>query len=229
MQQFIDDLPVTISRKAIQNLHLRVLPDGSVQISAPRRMPMSVITGFVREKRGWIARQQEKMAARPARTAPDYSDGQLVYLWGCAYPLRLHLVSRGRSAEFTGSEILLHIHPDDRPAQREALLNECYRQQLYAQIEQRLPYWTARTGLFPSSWQIKNMKTRWGSCSTQTKKIWLNLQLAKQPPDGLDYVIAHELTHLRYPGHGADFKAFLTRVYPGWPQVRKALNEHTFI
>ena len=229
MQQLIDDLPVTISRKSIKNLHLRVLTDGSIHISAPKRMPMSFIISFVREKRGWIVRQQEKMAARPAITNPDYSSGQLVYLWGSAYPLRLQAASRGRQAEFTGAEILLSVHPNDGPAQREALLNELYRKLLFAQIEARLPYWTARTGLFPSSWQIKNMKTRWGTCNTQTKKIWLNLQLAKQPPTCLDYVIAHELTHLRYPGHGADFKAFLTRVYPGWPQIRKALNEHTFI
>ena len=73
------------------------------------------------------------------------------------------------------------------------------------------------------------MKTRWGTCNTATRKIWLNLQLVKQPPDCLDYVIAHELTHLRYPGHGQDFKAFLTRAMPNWPEVRKALNNQTFV
>ena len=73
------------------------------------------------------------------------------------------------------------------------------------------------------------MKTRWGTCNTATRKIWLNLQLAKQPPVCLDYVIAHELTHLRYPGHGQDFQAFLTRAMPNWPEVRKALNNQTFV
>ena len=73
------------------------------------------------------------------------------------------------------------------------------------------------------------MKTRWGTCNTATRKIWLNLQLAKQPPVCLDYVIAHELTHLCYPGHGQDFKAFLTRAMPNWPEVRTALNNQTFV
>ena len=128
-----------------------------------------------------------------------------------------------------GQEIVLSVHPEDDTSQRESLLNDFYREALSNQIAARLPLWEARTGLHPSAWQIKNMKTRWGTCNTATRKIWLNLQLAKQPPVCLDYVIAHELTHLRYPGHGQDFKTFLTCVMPNWPEVRKALNNQTFV
>ena len=128
-----------------------------------------------------------------------------------------------------GQEIVLSVHPEDDTSQRESLLNDFYREALSNQIAARLPLWEARTGLHPSAWQIKNMKTRWGTCNTATRKIWLNLQLAKQPPVCLDYVIAHELTHLCYPGHGQDFKAFLTRAMPNWPEVRKALNNQTFV
>lgn len=230
MQRTIDGLCVTIVRKSIKNMHLRVLsPDGKIQITAPNRLSVSQIDRFVREKRGWIETQQQRLSERPAATNPAFADGQTVYLWGGSYTLRLEEASRGRSALQRGQEIVLSIRPEDDAAQRESLLNGFYREALSNQIAARLPLWEARTGLHPSAWQIKNMKTRWGTCNTATRKIWLNLQLAKQPPVCLDYVIAHELTHLRYPGHGQDFKTFLTRAMPNWPEVRKTLNNQTFV
>lgn len=230
MQRTIDGLSVTIVRKSIKNMHLRVLsPDGEIQITAPNRLPLSQIDRFVREKRGWIEARQQQLAERPAATNPAFADGQTVYLWGGSYTLRLEEASRGRSALQRGQEIVLSVHPEDDTSQRESLLNDFYREALSERIAARLPLWEARTGLHPSAWQIKNMKTRWGTCNTATRKIWLNLQLAKQPPVCLDYVIAHELTHLRYPGHGQDFQAFLTRAMPNWPEVRKALNNQTFV
>ena len=230
MQRTIDGLSVTIVRKSIKNMHLRVLsPNGEIQITAPNRLSVSQIDRFVREKRGWIAARQQQLAERPAATDPAFADGQPVYLWGESYTLRLAAAVRGRSALQRGQEIVLSVHPEDDTSQRESLLNGFYREALSNQIAARLPLWEARTGLHPSAWQIKNMKTRWGTCNTATRKIWLNLQLAKQPPVCLDYVIAHELTHLRYPGHGQDFQAFLTRAMPNWPEVRKALNNQTFV
>ena len=230
MQRTIDGLCVTIVRKSIKNMHLRVLsPDGEIQITAPNRLPLSQIDRFVREKRAWIAARQQQLAARPVATDPAFADGQAVYLWGGSYTLRLEEASRGRSALRRGQEIVLSVHPEDDTSQRESLLNDFYREALSERIAARLPLWEARTGLHPSAWQIKNMKTRWGTCNTATRKIWLNLQLAKQPPVCLDYVIAHELTHLRYPGHGQDFKTFLTRAMPNWPEIRKALNNQTFV
>ena len=230
MQRTIDGLSVTIVRKSIKNMHLRVLsPDGEIQITAPNRLPLSQIDRFVREKRGWIEARQQQLAERPAATNPAFADGQTVYLWGEAYTLRLEAAARGRSVLQRRQEIVLSIRPEDDAAQRESLLNGFYREALSERIAARLPLWEERTGLHPSAWQIKNMKTRWGTCNTATRKIWLNLQLAKQPPVCLDYVIAHELTHLRYPGHGQDFQAFLTRAMPNWPEVRKALNNQTFV
>ena len=230
MQRTIDGLCVTIIRKSIKNMHLRVLsPDGEIQITAPNRLSVSQIDRFVREKRGWIEARQQQLAERPAATDPAFADGQPVYLWGESYTLRLAAAVRGRSALQRGQEIVLSVHPEDDTSQRESLLNDFYREALSERIAARLPLWEARTGLHPSAWQIKNMKTRWGTCNTATRKIWLNLQLAKQPPVCLDYVIAHELTHLRYPGHGQDFQAFLTRAMPNWPEVRKALNNQTFV
>ena len=69
------------------------------------------------------------------------------------------------------------------------------------------------------------MKTRWGTCNTKDKRIWLALNLAKKHPECLNYVIVHELTHLHVPNHSKEFWARMDVYYPQWRDVRKLLNE----
>ena len=107
-------LPLTLIRKPIKNMNLRVLPpDGVIQITAPARLPQENIARFVREKRGWIEARQQRLSERPAATNPAFADGQTVYLWGGSYTLRLEEASRGRSALRRGQEIVLSVHPED--------------------------------------------------------------------------------------------------------------------
>ena len=106
-------------------------------------------------------------------------------------------------------------------------MNEWYRELLKAEIEKRLPKWESISGLHCSGWQTKYMTTRWGTCNTKTKKIWINLQLAKKPYDCLDYVLLHELAHLRVKDHGAEFVAIMDEFMPYWREVKKALNDST--
>ena len=99
--------------------------------------------------------------------------------------------------------------------------------QLKAEIEKRLPKWETLTGLHCSSWQTKYMTTKWGTCNTKTGKIWINLQLAKKPFECLDYVLLHELAHLRVKDHGPEFTAVLDEFMPYWRDIRKELNDST--
>lgn len=69
------------------------------------------------------------------------------------------------------------------------------------------------------------MSTRWGTCSVTTKKIWLNLQLSKKPIQCLEYVILHELAHLREKNHGEEFVAILDEFMPYWRDIKKQLND----
>ena len=76
-----------------------------------------------------------------------------------------------------------------------------------------------------SSFQLKKMKTRWGTCNTRTKKIWLNFELCRKSDECIEYVILHELTHLKVPNHGKDFSDFMDRYMPYWREIRMTLNE----
>ena len=105
-------------------------------------------------------------------------------------------------------------------------MNEWYRKELSERVNYLLPKWETYTGLKCSSWQSKVMKTRWGTCNTKTKKIWLNVRLAEHPAECLEYVILHELAHTRVPNHGADFKAILTEYMPDWRTVKRRLKDN---
>jgi predicted metal-dependent hydrolase len=123
-----------------------------------------------------------------------------------------------------GDRAILTVRQDSTTAQRGAFVNEWYRSLLKAEIARRLPRWENITGLHCESWQTKYMTTRWGTCNTKKKKIWLNLQLAKKTPVCLEYVILHELLHLAERSHNARFVGLMDQYMPYWRDVKKELN-----
>jgi len=221
----IPGITVTVIRKRIKNIHLYVKPpDGRVEVTAPLRAVDSTIRAFVLEKADWIRRKQAEIAARPVPAEKQYLPGETLYVWGEPCILRLRTDARPVPPVYAGGEILLSVRPESTVKQREARVTEWYRDILREEIDRRLPLWSGTTGLFPASWHIRDMTSRWGSCNTRTGRICFNLQLAKRSPECLDYVILHELAHLRVPNHGPRFTAILDRYMPLWKEIRKKLN-----
>ena len=226
MDTEIAGIPVKIIKKDIKNMHLYVKPpDGHVEVSAPRHLSEESILMFVRTRLGWIRKQQEKFLAQPRQTERQFVSGETMYIWGKQYFLQVEYSNKGNSLVLSCDSAVLTVRKESTAKHRENYVNEWYRSQLKKEIEKRLPKWEARTGLHCSSWQTKYMTTKWGTCNTQTGKIWLNLQLAKKPFECLDYVILHELVHLRVRNHGTEFIAILDEHMPYWREIRKRLND----
>ncbi len=226
MQIMISGIPVEIQKKNIKNMHLYVYPpDGEVRVSAPETMSDHSIEMFVRTKLGWIRRQKEKFENQERQSEREYVSGETLYLWGKQYFLRVEYSGKGNSLILSGDEAILTVRKESTAKQRDTFVKEWYRSLLKEEVEKYLPKWEKKTGLYSSSWQSKYMTTRWGTCNTNTKKIWLNLQLAKKPVDCLEYVILHELAHLKVRNHGADFVAILDEYMPNWRDIRKKLND----
>ena len=101
---------------------------------------------------------------------------------------------------------------------------EAYRKQLIEILPEVIRKCEQTTGLHAKEWRMRDMKTRWGSCNTVKKRIWLNIQLAACPRECLEYVVTHELVHLLVPGHGRDFWKYMDEFFPDWKRVRKELN-----
>lgn len=237
---------LTITRKKIKNMYLRVHPDGTVSVSAPKRLSDKAIREFVNSKTDWILSQLDKLEQRKrARQSaePSYTTGELHDYWGCPCKLLVEESTGKSSVEFVenpnfGKEIsseevdtsvfgILHmqVSANSTVEQRKHLLEEFYREKQKLLVPELLEKYIPVVGKAPKEWRIRNMKTRWGTCNTRDKRIWLSLHLAKKHPDCLEYVIVHELTHLHVANHSKAFWARMDMYYPQWREVRKRLNE----
>ena len=226
MQIELSGITIDIQKKNIKNMHLAVLPpDGKVRVSAPVHLSDESIAMFVRTKLGWIKKQQEKFANQPRQSEREFISGETLYVFGKQYFLRVMYSYKGNSLVLKGNEAILTVRKESTARQREAFVNEWYRDLLKEKISIYLPKWEQITGLYCDSWQTKYMTTRWGTCNTNTRKIWLNLQLAKKPIECLEYVILHELAHLKVKNHGKDFIAILDTYMPYWRDTKQLLNE----
>lgn len=226
MQIEILGLKIEVQKKNIKNLHLSVLPpDGKVRVSAPLHLSDDSIKMFVRTKLSWIKKQQEKFKAQPRQSEREYVSGETLYVFGQQYFLRVEYSYKGNSLVLSGNEAILTVRKESTAKQREAFVNEWYRALLKEKIEIYLPKWESITGLYCDSWQTKYMTTRWGTCNTNTRKIWLNLQLVKKPIECLEYVILHELAHLKVRNHSKDFVAMMDQYMPYWRETKKLLND----
>jgi len=226
MQIIVNDIPIKITRKKIKNMHLYVKPpNGFVEISVPLNMSDESIEMFVRTRIGWIKRHQEKFADQPRQTKREYVSGEAFYLWGVQYYLLVNYGNKGNSLTINGDRAILTVRKESTALQRENFVNEWYRSLLKKEIERLLPKWERIIGLYANSWQTKIMRTCWGTCNVETKKIWLNLQLVKKPIECLEYIIVHELAHLKEKKHNAKFIELMDSVMPNWREIRKLLND----
>lgn len=218
-------IEATILRKKVKNLRVTIVPpDGTVRVSAPKLMPEAIIRAFLAEKADWIRTHAAKVRESHRDEPKAFADGETVRLFGQAYPLAVRSGQKKNGAALDGGRIVLSLRGDVPPEKREAILNAWLRDRLKAEIEYLLPLWSDYTGLLPAEWTVRDMTSRWGSCNPRTKKINLNLQLVRYPVICLEYVILHELAHLKVHGHGPEFKAILDRYMPDWKSRRKILN-----
>lgn len=226
MRIVISGIPIDIQKKNIKNMHLQIKPpDGHVVISAPLSMDDKAIEVYARTNLSWIKKQIEKFQQQPRSAKRQYVSGETMYIWGKQYYLSFVPDAQKNSFEIQGDKVILSMREDSTVKQRENYVREQYRSLLKVEIERLLPKWEQITELHCESWQTKYMVTRWGTCNTEKKKLWFNLQLAQKPIECLEYVILHELIHLRERTHNSTFIAYMDMYMKNWRAVRKELND----
>lgn len=221
----INQLKVSIERKKIKNLYLRILPpEGSIQISAPLRMSEEEIKRFVISKTDWIKMQQEKLQQRHTHQVMNYQTGEEIYIWGQHLILSIIEIVGRPKIQVDGNQLKLYVKKDSTLEQRKHLINSWYKDELRDVIPSLIEKWEPVIGVKSKAYSIRDMKTRWGTCNIRTKNICLSLQLAKKPPRCLEYVVVHELVHLLESSHNHVFKAYMDHYLPQWREIKKELN-----
>lgn len=223
----IGNVPVTVLRKQnLKNVYLRILPpDGQVTVSAPSYVTNAELSNFLLSKLPDIYMRQERMRSQPRQTERTYVSGEAHYLWG--KPYRLQVVYAGTRASVTkrASKLVMTVPQGYTVEQRERVMTEWYRGELRRVLQSATRRCMQTTGIEADDFRIKNMKTRWGTCNIPQRRIWVNLQLVKKPPECLDYVLIHELVHLVEANHTHRFREWVEKYCPTWREAEKALKE----
>lgn len=222
----VSGIHVSVVRKAIKNLHLGVYPpDGRVRVAAPLAVSDAAVRVAVVGKLGWIRRQQASFAHQPRESQREMVSGESHYYRGRRYRLEVVDTDHTPRVDLRGHQALvLHVRPGSTAEGRAVLLQRWYRDRMRELVPRLLTKWQAELGVEVREWGIKRMKTKWGSCNPKSGRVWLNLELIKKPAACLEYVLVHELTHLRVPTHDERFLGLMDRHLPSWRRRRTELN-----
>jgi predicted metal-dependent hydrolase len=221
----VSGLAVQVVRKKIKHLHLRVLPpDGRVRVSAPLRVHDDAVRRAVAGKLSWIKKHQARFAALERPPAPEYVSGETHLYQGRAHLLHVAYRDAPPSVTLGDGRLDLSVRPGSDSGKREQVLLAWYRQRLKEMIPRVIARWEGIVGVQVADWGVKRMRTRWGSCSIQARRIWLNLELIKRPPHCLEYIVLHEMVHLVERGHGKRFITCMDRYMPEWRDYREELK-----
>lgn len=223
----VSGIRVQIERKDIKNLHLGVYPpNGRVRVAVPLVISDDAVRLAVIDKLGWIRRQQTKFVEQRRQSAREMVNGESHYFLGRRFRLRVHEQPGKQYVAIRGVASLdLFVNPGRNTTQREAVLLHWYRQQLRELALPLIGQWETKLGVQTAAWGIKRMKTKWGSCSPASKRLWINLELAKKPVPCIEYIVVHELLHLLERNHTERFRALLDQHLPNWQHTRDVLNK----
>ena len=222
----VSGIQVEVVRKAIRHLHITVYPpDGRVRLAVPFWVGEEAIRFAVVERLAWIKGHREKFASQVRPPESEMAEGETHWFQGKGYSLVIREVSGREGVVLKGLAIMeLAVRAGSDVAHRGDVLDRWYRRQLKLEIAPLIAKQEPALGVKATSWGVRKMKTRWGSCNVKARRLWFNLELAKKPPECLEYVVVHELVHLLERRHDARFKALMTLHLPQWRQIKKQLN-----
>jgi len=222
----VQELSIALRRGAQKTVRISVSPPtGEVRVSAPLFMRDEAIRIAIRGRIDWIRKQKDRSYCHSALTKASFGNGERVFWLGQQYKLSVIIAKgTGHVLQNRPGHIDLFIPANTTVEKQKVLLYQWYRQQLKLLIPELLNKWEAIVGVHAENWGIKRMKTRWGSCNTSDRRIWLNLELACRPLECIEFVLVHELVHLQERSHNARFKALMTRFMPLWQEYQKILR-----
>lgn len=209
-------ITLTIIRSSRRTIQLKILSPDEAQVRAPLTMPLEAIHRFVRSKRSWLSRHL------PPSTAPLPPLPTHIILHNKEYPLlyrhadTLHLV-RERS------RFVLSHPPAASQTDIRTLIESYYRQYAKDLLTAKTSYWAKHIDVTYNRITIKSQKTRWGSCSAQGNLNY-NYHIVCADDALIDYIVIHELCHLRHLDHSPSFWSLVAKYDPDYREHRRLLN-----
>ncbi|MBD1813104.1 M48 family metallopeptidase [Microcoleus vaginatus DQ-U2] len=222
----ISDLVIDIDRKNIKNIHLGVYPpDGRVRMAVPLKVNDEAVRLFAISKLAWIKKHQANFKAQERQSKREFLSGETHYFQGQRYLLNVIYHKGSPKVKVRNNTYIdLYVKEGSDEAQRQKVIMNWYRQQLKKDIPLLIEKWSEIINVQVNDWGVKQMKTKWGTCNIEAKRIWLNLELAKKELHCLEYVVVHEMTHLLERHHNERFTLLMNRFLPNWRIYKDELN-----
>ncbi|RLG29445.1 metal-dependent hydrolase [Methanosarcinales archaeon] len=222
----VGNISIDVVRKDIKNLHLGVYPPGGrVRIATPLKIGDEAVRLFAISKMAWIKKQQLNFEAQERQSERRFVSGESHYYKSGRYLLNVIYHNAAPKVEIRNKTYIdLYVRVGSICEQREKVLTKWYRKQLKDQIPALIDKWQQIIGVEVDDWGVKKMKTKWGTCTLTSRRIWLNLELVKKPEHCLEYIIVHEMVHLIERNHGDRFVAGMDRFMPKWRLYKEELN-----
>ena len=222
----VGGIKVEVLRKAnLKNLYIQVAPpDGKVIVKSPVSVKEDEIRLHLLKKLPEITKTRDRMISQLRQTKREFVSGEAHYIWGKPYRLQVIYEGKKIKVEKIPNKLILTVPEGTSSESRERIITEWYRQELRRVLNSVVLRCEKKTGLHADEYRIKNMRTKWGTCNIDKRRIWINLQLAKKPVECLEYVVTHELVHLVEKNHTNRFHALVSEYYPTWQEAKKILN-----
>jgi predicted metal-dependent hydrolase len=225
---------VTVERKAFRRkLTISLKPGKPIVVKASLRTPMKLIEAFLLEKERWI----EKHMTQFEQQLAEFPDKKLVQAETFPFlgePLTLRFVLTPlKQVFFSRHEHHLQMHlpealwneiSEDEIQEYFPKLQKFYQLEAEKLVRERIQIWSEQMQLFPKSVNLRNQKSRWGSCSSRGS-IQINWRLIGAPLFVIDYILIHELAHLQHMNHSNKFWDLVARHYPEYEEAEKWLKE----
>lgn len=222
----IGDIIIEVEQKDIKNIHLSVYPpSGAVRIAVPLKLDMDTIRVYALSKLNWIRKQQEKFRGQVREAPREYLNRESHFFRGKRYLLEVVEKDVPPRIELKHKTMILYMRPDTSVEKRQIIIDEWYRAQLKALIPTLIEKWEKVIKVTVHDFGIRRMKTKWGTCNTEVGRIWINLELAKKPPQCLEYIVVHEMVHLLERKHNNVFIAYMDKFLPKWKYYKDELNQ----
>jgi len=216
MQTQIEKL-IRSKRKTIA---LIIERDGTLTIRAPMRAPKNLIQQFIQEKEGWITRTRERLQSVKQTSVRQYAEGETFPLLGSSFDLKL--VGPQRPSLQFDSGFTLSKSAREKG---QLVFTHWYKQRAYEVISERVRQYACEHNFTPKQVKVTSARTRWGSCSSNGT-LNFTWRLVMAPLEVIDYVVIHELVHLRVKDHSSKFWNAVESIYPEYKKQRKWLREN---
>jgi predicted metal-dependent hydrolase len=228
MEQVVfDSIKVDLVKKDIKNIYLSVRPpDGRVKLSVPKRISEKQVRHFLLSKTEWIKKQKQRCLTLETKKKCKFLEGEKHFFLGKTYTLSIKYHFKPPQIKIKDEKyIQVYIKPSCNTAFIEKLVISWYREELEKIVKFFVKKWEPILNVNVKEFRIKRMKTRWGTCNSLAKRIWINLELIKKPSQIIEYIVLHEMVHFFINNHGNDFKELMYKYMPNWKTYKLELNK----